>query len=275
MRNKQLVQRRLQRLSGQLKKLDGNIHRGGSREAINATQREITEIVQDISDPRREKVLAFYKKFEDDIVLMPASHKVAYHNAFPGGYIDHVNRVIEGALAINKVWYEFGAEQNYTIEELIFSAINHDLGKMGNGEEMAYLPSKDDWRKRNLGEMYQYNKKLAYMSVPDRSIKLLVDHDIKLTENEWIAIKLHDGLYDQANEPYIKNFMPELKPRTSLIFIIHQADLMASRIEFEKEWLPKFSTNTEKKQPTKKIDVKTKALGSIKSEGLKNMLDSL
>ena len=63
---------------------------------------------------------------------------------------------------------------------------------------MAYLPSKDDWRKKNLGEMYQYNKKLAYMSVPDRSIKLLVDHDIKLTENEWMCIKLHDGLYDQA-----------------------------------------------------------------------------
>ena len=90
-----------------------------------------------------------------------------------------------------------------------------------------------------------------------------------------LAIQTHDGLYDPANEPYLKNFMPELKPRTSLIFIIHQADLMASRIEFEKEWLPKFSNNTEKKQTSKKIDVKTKALGSIKSEGLKNMLDSL
>ena len=113
------------------------------------------------------------------------------------------------------------------------------------------------------------------MSVPERSIKLLVDNGIVPTENEWLAIRLHDGLYDPANEPYLKNFMPELKPRTSLIFIIHQADLMASRIEFEKEWLPKFSNNTEKKQTSKKIDVKTKALGSIKSEGLKNMLDSL
>ena len=210
-----------------------------------------------ISDPRREKVLAFYKKFEDDLVLMPASHKEAYHNAFPGGYIDHVNRVIEGALAINKTWVEFGAIQNYTIEELVFSAINHDLGKMGNGEEMAYLPSKDEWRKKNLGEMYQYNKKLAYMSVPDRSIKL------------------HDGLYDQANEPYLKSFMPEQKPRTSMIFIIHQADLMAARIEFEKVWLPKFTNPVSEKPKTKKIDVKTKALGSLKSKGLKNMLDSL
>ena len=192
-----------------------------------------------------------------------------------GGYIDHVNRVIEGALAINKTWVEFGTEQNYTIEELVFSAINHDLGKMGNGEEMAYLPSKDDWRKKNLGEMYQYNKKLAYMSVPDRSIKLLVDHDIKLTENEWMTIKLHDGLYDQANEPYLKNYMPELKPRTSLIFIIHQADLMAARIEFEKVWLPKFNNTSGVNPKEKKVGIKNKTLGSIKSEGLKDMLNSL
>ena len=64
--------------------------------------------------------------------------------------------------------------------------------------------------------------------------------------------KAKNKLYDPANEPYLKNYMPELKPRTSLVFIIHQADLMASRIEFEKEWLPKFSNNTEKKPPTKK-----------------------
>ena len=117
----------------------------------------LTNIEEHISSPRKEKLLAFYKKFEDDLVLMPASHKTAYHNAFPGGYVDHVNRVVSGALAINEIWKEFGTEQNYTTEELVFSAINHDLGKMGNGEEIAYLPSQDEWRKKNLGEMYQYN----------------------------------------------------------------------------------------------------------------------
>ena len=91
-----------------------------------------------ISDPRREKLLEFYKKHEEEVIMMPASHKKAYHNAFPGGYIDHVNRVTEGALATNKIWVEFGAEQNYTVEELVFSAINHDLGKMGDGEEYAH-----------------------------------------------------------------------------------------------------------------------------------------
>jgi len=233
-----------------------------------------------ISSPRKEKLIEFYKKHEEEFTLMPASHKKAYHNAFPGGYIDHVNRVTEGALALNKVWIEFGAEQNYTIEELVFSAINHDLGKLGDEDNYAHQPSTDEWRKKNLGEMYKFNDALAYMSVPERSIKLLVDNDIKLTQNEWLSILLHDGLYDPANERYLKTYMPELKPRTSLVYIVHQADLMASRVEFEKEWLPKFGVSNNDKKNFKvnknsTTSTKNKALGTIKSQSLKNMLDNL
>jgi|TARA_R110001592_G_scaffold109259_1_gene304816 hypothetical protein len=50
MRNKKLMQRRLQTLEGKFKKLDMEIHRGGTRESINATQREIIEMIQDIKD---------------------------------------------------------------------------------------------------------------------------------------------------------------------------------------------------------------------------------
>ena len=77
--------------------------------------------------------------------------------------------------------------------------------------------------------------------------------------------------------------MPETNPRTSLPFILHLADLMAARIEFEREWLPKLngenSLEPQKKNFTlsanKNSTVKSKALNSVKSEGLKNMLDSL
>jgi len=132
-----------------------------------------------------------------------------------------------------------------------------------------------------MGEMYQFNKKIPYMSVPDRSIFLLTQAGIKLSYNEHLAIKLHDGLYDPANESYFKSFMVETKPRTSLIYIIHHADMMASRIEFEKEWLHTFKNSVDepKKNYTlssnKKSSTKSKALNTIKSEGLKNLFDKL
>ena len=50
MKNKNLVQNRLRTLEGQLKTLDMQIHRGGSRTSINEAQRTVTETLQDIID---------------------------------------------------------------------------------------------------------------------------------------------------------------------------------------------------------------------------------
>tara|TARA_B110000438_G_scaffold246372_1_gene247906 strand:- start:1632 stop:2408 length:777 start_codon:yes stop_codon:yes gene_type:complete len=242
-----------------------------------------SNIEQHITGDRKQQLLDFYKKYEDRIILMPAAHKKEYHSAFPGGYVDHVNRVVKAALSMSDVWEGFGCDMStFTQEELVFSAINHDLGKMGDSNYDAYIPQTDNWRREKLGEEYMFNKKLAFAAVPDRGLFLLQEHGIKYSFNEMIAIQTHDGLYDSANEKYLKGFMPEQKPRTSLPFILHQADMMAARIEFEIEWLPKFSQNSvdaPKKNYTlssnKKPSTKNRALNSVKSEGLKNMLDSL
>jgi hypothetical protein len=173
----------------------------------------------------------------------------------------------------------------YTKEELVFSALNHDLGKMGDEENESYIPQTDNWRREKLGEDYMFNTKVPFASVPDRGLFLLQSHGIQYTFNEMITIQTHDGLYDDGNKKYLIGFMPETKPRTSLPFIVHQADFMAARIEFEREWLPKFQGNLEEQKKSFTLEnnkkasyttaVKTKALSSIKSEGLKNMLDNL
>jgi len=240
-----------------------------------------------IEEPRRSQLLDFYSKYSDRIMMMPAAHKKEYHNAFPGGYVDHVLRVVDCALKLNDIWIEMGVDTStYTKEELVFSAINHDLGKMGDEENESYIPQTDKWRKEKLGEDYMFNTKVPFASVPDRGLYMLQSHGIQYTFNEMLAIQTHDGLYDDANKKYLFAFTPEQKPRTSLPYILHQADLMAARIEFEREWLPKLrgeknslgskkenftlGTNTKSTSSTK-----SKALGSIKSEGLKNMLDNL
>ena len=229
-----------------------------------------------ISEPRRSQLKSFYNKYQERIIMMPASHKKEYHNAFPGGYVDHVIRVIDCALKVNNVWIEMGVNNStYTIEELVFSALNHDLGKIGDEENESYIPQTDQWRKDKLGEDYMFNNKLPFSSVPDRGLFLLQSHGIQYSFNEMIAIQTHDGLYDEGNKKYLLSFMPEQKPRTSLPFIVHQADLMAARIEFEREWLPKFNTIPTQTKPISPIksSIKTKALNNIQSEGLKNVIN--
>ena len=240
----------------------------------------IEKYISDKKD-RKQKLLNFYKKYEERIILMPAAHKKEYHGAYPGGYVDHVNRVVKAAIDLHTLWDTFGVDTTtYTKEELVFSAINHDLGKMGDADNDAYVPQTDQWRRDKLGENYMFNKKLPFASVPDRTLFLLQSHDISYSFNEMLAIQTHDGLYDAGNEKYLKGFMPEQRPRTSLPYILHQADMLAARVEWEKEWLPKFSQNSVE-EPKKQFNlksnanVKSKALNKLSSPGLKNMLDNL
>jgi len=249
----------------------------------------LADIDKDISDPRKEKLREFYEKYAERLIVMPAAHKKEYHNAFPGGYVEHVLRVIRCALKQYDLWKSEGADvDTFTLEELVFSALNHDLGKMGDEVEDSYIPQTDQWRKDKLGEDYMFNVKVPFSSVPDRGLFMLQSHGIQYSFNEMLAIQTHDGLYDEGNKKYLMTFMPEQKPRTSLPFILHQADLMAARIEFEREWLPKlkegkksvdvkkenFTLGT-KPNTSKKTSTKEKALGSFKSDSLKNLLDNI
>jgi hypothetical protein len=221
-----------------------------AQEISNNWDTFISNIDTYISEPRRSKLKEFYIKYQERIMLMPASHKKEYHSSFPGGYIDHINRVVRCALGQHNLWTQEGCDiSTYTLEELIFSAINHDLGKMGDENYEAYIPQTDTWRKDKLGEDYMFNDKLAFASVPDRGLFLLQDFGIKYTFNEMVAIQTHDGLYDEANKKYLMGYMPELKPRTALPYILHQADMMAARIEWEQDYLPKFKSE--------KVEVKT------------------
>ena len=256
-------------------------------EQIQGNWNELMNYIEKyISEPRKENLIQFYKTYEDRIILMPAAHKKEYHNSFPGGYVEHVLRVIRCAIKQATLWEEEGCDMStFTMEELVFSALNHDLGKMGSENEDSYIPQTDNWRREKLGEEYMFNTKVPFASVPDRGLFLLQAHGIPYTFNEMIAIQTHDGLYDEANKKYFLSFMPEQKPRTSLPFILHQADLMAARIEFEREWLSKLNNSVDglKKKFTldsnKKIfsnpSAQTKALGSLKNEKLKNLLDNL
>ena len=88
---------------------------------------------------------------------MPAAHKKEYHNSFPGGYVEHVNRVVRCSINQSRLWEDEGADMStFTMEELVFSAINHDLGKMGDENHESYIPQDDKWRRDKLGEDYKF-----------------------------------------------------------------------------------------------------------------------
>ena len=218
---------------------------------------DLIKVIEDnFTGERKDKLLAMYTDLEERMSVQPASSVDHYHNSFEGGYVDHVLRVIKCAKNVYKLWKEMGADMSgYTYEELIFVALNHDIGKMGfpgEGHEV-YLPNDSEWHRKNLGKLYKVNPKNPFTLVNDLSIWLLQHYGISISWNEMLGIKLTDGLYDDSNKPYFISRTADSKLKNNLGFIMHQADLMAARIEFENWNKNRTPKPIQKKYPQKKL----------------------
>lgn len=186
---------------------------------------------------RSENLVKLYESFGDFLYLAPAASVVHYHNAFPGGYIDHILRVVRFSKEFYDLWGKMGMDiSDFTLEELMFSALNHDLGKLGfpGQGNHGYDPNPSQWHRDNLGQMYKPNKDIPFALVVDKTFFLLQKFGVPYSLNEFYAIKLHDGVYEDSNKPYYFSNTKESKLRTNIPFILHQADLAASRYEFER-----------------------------------------
>ena len=228
---------------------------------------KLMKLIEDTFEgERKEKLLKMYKYFENRMSIAPASGKAHYHNAMVGGYVEHVLHVSDCAVQIKKLWESNGAEINFTDEELIFAAMHHDLGKVGDLEEDYYIPQDSDWHRKNQGSIFKHNPKLQYMSVTDRAIFLLGHFQIPMTEWEYIGLRLTDGMYEEANKTYYMSYNPDWSLKSNIAYILHQADMMATHIEGD-EWkradeevsnkFKKAVTTEEKPKPSEKLSEKS------------------
>lgn len=189
-----------------------------SPEDIAANFEKYRSFMEKLGD-RSEAALALVDHLGERLALCPASSRKDFHAAHPGGLVDHSLRVLSNALKLCKT---FGWD--IPKESLIIGCLLHDLGKAGDHEHDYYLPQTDSWRVDKLGEMYTHNKKIQYMTVPDRGVWLCQHFGLKLTQDEFLAIKLNDGQYDETNAPY--------KMKEPLLAdVVHAADLIATKQE--------------------------------------------
>ena len=197
-------------------------------------ERYIKLIKESFSKEKSTLLILFLEKYQDRIMMMPASAKNWHHSAFAGGYIDHVLRVFDCANKLYGVWEDMGGNINtYTKEEMHFAAIFHALGKMGQQQGEYYQPNDSKWHIDKLGQTYKFNTDIPAMKVSERSLFLLQEIGCKLSQNEYIAIKLYDGLHDDSNKFYFISNQKETRLRTHLPILLHQANNMAAQIEFE------------------------------------------
>lgn len=187
-------------------------------EEIESNWRKMLSLLEKCGD-RAPAALAMVEALGERLALCPASAKRDYHNAFPGGLVDHSLRVLGNAMRLAAA---FGWK--IPKDSLIIAALFHDIGKVGDHEKDFYISQTDQWRVDKLGEEYTYNKDIQYMTVPDRGIFLCQHFGLKLSQDEMLAVRLNDGQYADENAPY------KLK-EPMLADIVHIADLISTKQE--------------------------------------------
>lgn len=221
-----------------------------------------------ISSPRKEVLVSMYETLSEKVLTAPAASHSDRHNCFPGGYIDHVNRVVNCSVELYTLWSKLGADvKKYSLEEVVFSAINHDLGKIGSVTEDYYIPNDSKWHVER-GQIYKINPKLNFMKVPDRSLYTLQEFRIPVSENEFLAIKLHDGLYGKGNESYLMAGQADFALKMDLPILIHHADHLATLIES--------ANQHEAEAPATKLKSKLTGINNPTADGsLKDAFDKI
>ena len=223
-------------------------------------------INQTFTGERLDSLNKMYDHFEERIIYTPASSVEHYHNAFPGGYVDHVLRVTHNALKVYDLYSELGGVGDYSIESLIFTALHHDLGKLGTPELDYYIKNDSDWHVKNQGKIYKTNPKIHWMNLNDRTFYLLNYFGIQCTQEEWIGIKLTDGLYDENNKEYFIKYNKDDALKTSIPFVMHTADLFAARFENER-WITQLTPVKSTRNPNGRPDTKAKLADAFERNG--------
>lgn len=186
------------------------------------------------SQPERmEKLLHMYSEDElgMELLMAPASGKAHFHSAYVGGYIDHVMNVCKNSIGMMKQFKENGGIIDFEVEELLFAALHHDLGKLGDLGKPYYIEQESDWHRKNQGSLYKQNPEINYMDVTHRALWTLQHYGIQFTQKEMLGIMLADGLYNKANEKYFISYDENFQLKTELPYLLHWADHMSCRIE--------------------------------------------
>jgi hypothetical protein len=244
-----------------------------STEQIQENWQVLRQLINDtFTGERLENLNKMYDYFEDRMCMAPASGKEHYHNAMVGGYVEHVLHVTKFAVSLKELWEHNGATIDFTDEEIIFSALHHDLGKVGDLEHDYYIPNESEWHRKNQGKIYTHNPKLQYMTVTDRALWLLQHFNIPMNQTEYLGLRLTDGMYEEANKGYLITYQPEFSLRSNIARILHAADTMATFIEGD-QW--KRADNESEQVVKKSVNnikqaVNSKTTEPVEDSGLSN-----
>ena len=199
----------------------------------NHVEQFLDIIKTEFSGDRQKKLLELYTSdiYSERLRTAPASSVGYFHNAFIGGYCLHIMNVIENAKMLTSFYKKRGGIVDWETEEIVFAAMHQDLGKLGDETGPTYIINDDDWSLNKRKMFFVINPEIQHMDHGLRGFYVLSQFGINYSWKEMLGIRLADGLYEECNAEYLKQFQEEKQLKTNLPHVLHCADMLSSKIE--------------------------------------------
>jgi hypothetical protein len=184
-----------------------------------------------LGDDRLVQVTRFVNEWCVPLGLATVPASQFHHNAFEGGLVDHMARVMDIALNVGTVMFP-----ELEVDSIALCAGLHDLCKLGIFQDKRpcprYVLNKDYDHNKPISKtnsLYVYNPDLPNLSMTILNAGISPVW-LPLSLIEFKAIVYHDGMYVKENEEVWKTH--NIEP---LGLLIHYADMAALQYETKKE----------------------------------------
>ena len=160
-----------------------------------------------------------YLEKETDFFLAPASTK--YHCNYEGGLLQHSLNVFDTLFNLKELYYE-----NCDLSTIAIVGLFHDLCKANfYSTENKNVKTQFGW---STQKVYIVDDQLP-LGHGEKSIIMLLNQGIKLTEEEMLAIRWHMSGFDNA----VKGgdiSLNTAQTKTKLLSLIQSADIISTYI---------------------------------------------
>jgi len=159
------------------------------------------------------------RNFLDDSDFWEAPASTKYHNAYEGGLVEHSLKVYE-QLSLLNYHYMLGFEEG----SVAVTALFHDICKVNFYKKVQKSRKMEDGRWVRMST-YEVDDKFP-LGHGEKSLFLLVQHGVVLSEQEALAIRHHMGAF--GAQGYIEEqTLANAMGKTKLVVGLHIADMMA------------------------------------------------
>jgi len=164
---------------------------------IESNWKTYESLLRRLDDDSLDNMLS---EMSERICVCPASMKLDQYGCLPGGLVQHALDVTATMRVFNDA-HSLGLP----VTSILKVGLLHDIGKVGDLQNDYFLPQESDWHREKLGQMYRYNEEIQKMSISHRSLFLLQNFGVKISEEEWIAIQLSQGSHFEENRFYARS----------------------------------------------------------------------